>query len=188
MKMLLLAMLLVTSGCSATVHYRKPAIPTSPTEEPPEQRDLDGPSGLYTIQAVPARIDPRLLSLMEQVTQDVYTTDVCVGEAIGWAFVQDATARVKIDLGESRVDKELHLGALLNSNFEVTYTLYTVVSIDGGPSQSVVASGRSATLSARSTVKKAVAICVRDLHAQINNLIRLADQGTEAKSTPASAG
>jgi hypothetical protein len=138
----------------------------------PDRAALEGPAGLYTLVAIPADVDSLLASRKERIDHMGAVLDVPVGEAIGWAFEQDPTARVRIRFGESRFDKELHFGGFFDANSEVTYTLYVTVSLDGGPAQSIVASGRSADMAAIDSVTRAVALCVRDLHSKVSNLLR----------------
>jgi hypothetical protein len=108
---------------------------------------------------------------MEHAEHAGCTVDVCVGEGSRGPSA-DPDARVRIRFGESRFEKELHFGGVLDGNSDMTYLLYVTVSIDGGPPQSVVASGRSADMAPADAVTRAVAVCVRDLHAKVNNLLR----------------
>lgn len=184
MKRAICALVLILTGCGTTIRFQKPPPSVPDSEAAYDKVDEGGPAGLYEVEPIPADVDPALAQRMEHVNQDVYSMDVCVGEAVGWAFRHDPNARVKISFGESRFDSSLEMNLLLNSSYENTYTLYTVVSIDGGAPQSVVASGRASTWSPLASVPNAVATCVRDLHSKVNNLLRVTS--SPAQAAPAS--
>ena len=165
--------IVAAAACTSVVHYNRPgAFPSKDREVQPDPEAFEGPAGLYTLVPLLADVDPQLGSRTEHVEHAGCTVDVCVGEAIAWGFRPDPAARVRIRFGESRFEKELHFGGVLDGNSDVTYSLYVTVSIDGGPPQSVVASGRSAEMAPADAVTRAVAVCVRDLHAKVNNLLR----------------
>ena len=180
MRGILISLIVLGAGCSSTVHFQKPTIVPSPSGDLPDNSLslLEGPEGIYKLEPIPADIDPALTGRTEHVAQDVYSMDVCVGEAILWALRQDPGARVKVTFSDARFDKELHFGGLLAANSEITYSLYILVSIDGGAPRPIVAVGRSAMPSAPDAVRHSVAICIRDLHAQMSNMLRSADLGS----------
>jgi len=171
-----LVLLLAAAGCSEQIHFRKPAYPAS--RDPEDQLDqvqLDGPAGIYALTSIPASIDSKLSSRQEHVEQDLHKLDVFVGEAIGYAFRNDPAARVSLTCNDSRFETEVHAGDLFDANSEITYTMYAMVSIDAGAVQSVVATGRVASMTFKESVRRAVATCVRDLHARIANLLQVED-------------
>jgi len=173
--------ILAAAACTSTIHYRKPkAVPSMDPDAGPDRAAMEGPAELFTLAAIPADLDPLLAARTERIDHMGAVLDVPVGEAIGWAFRQDPAARVRIRFGESRFDKELHFGGFFDANSEVTYTLYVTVSLDDGPAQSVVASGRSADMTAIDSVRRAVALCVRDLHSKVDNLLRAEAQNVGA--------
>jgi hypothetical protein len=175
---------LAASACRSEIHYKQPApVPSRDPEDQPRPDAVEGPAGLFGLAPLPADVDPLLWSRTERVDHAGAVLDVPLGEALGWAFTQDPTSRVKIRFGESRVDKELHFGGFFDANSEVTYTLYVTVALGGGPAQSVVASGRSANMTPVDSVGHAVALCVRDLHARVNNLLRAEAQNAVPPAT-----
>lgn len=182
-RVLLGVAIVAAGGCTSVVHYNRPgAVPSKDKEAQPDPEAFAGPAGLYTLVPLPADVDPLLGLRMEHVEHAGCTVDVCVGEAIAWAFQADPDARVRIRFGESRFEKELHFGGVLDGNSDMTYLLYVTVSIDGGPPQSVVASGRSADMAPADAVTRAVAVCVRDLRAKVNNLLRAEAQAAVPSS------